>query len=175
MGRLSWISRSELATLPCPYCGRVLSPDDDRALAAEQAWGFVGAGLKLHGERTGLLLITPVPDTRDALLTTLWIAPFYIRRGRGRRLVQAAAAGLLSQEIEAIVARGSRVKKDCTTPPADFLRAVGFSRPLDERLWRLDLSTTVPERTGLRALLGRLAGSLRPIGPEPAGRVSREG
>jgi len=175
MSSLSWISRGELSSISCPYCGRTTSPDDERMVAAETAWGFVGAGLRLHGERTGLLLLTPVPDTRDALITCLWVAPGHTHRGRGRRLVQATAAGLLSQNVEAVVARGARVKKDCGTPPADFLKAVGFTRALDERLWRLELDATVTERPGLRSLLGRLMTTLRPIGPEPAGRVSREG
>lgn len=174
MSSLSWISRGELATISCPYCGRAVGPDDDRVVAAERAWGFVGAGLQLRGERTGLLLVTPVPDSTDARLTRLWVSPDHVQRGRGRRLVQAVGAGLLSQNVEGIVSRGSRVKKDCASPPADFLRAVGFNRPLDERLWRLDLDATVTERAGLRNLLERLMTTLRPIGPEPAGRVSRE-
>ena len=175
MSSLSWVGRGDLAGLSCPYCGRRISPDDEGMVAAEQAWGFVGASLSLHGERTGLLLLAPVPETGDALLTCLWVAPGRTGRGRGRRLVQAAAAGLLSRDVGAIVARGSRVKKDCGTPPADFLRAVGFSKGLDERLYRLDLDTTVTERSGLRALLARLVGAWRPLGPEPVGRVSREG
>ena len=175
MSSLTWISRGELATIACPYCGRELSPDDERVIAAERAWGFVGAGLRLHGERTGLLLVTPVPDTNDAMVICLWVAPDHTGRGRGRRLVQATAAGLLSQNVEAILASGARVKKDCGTPPADFLKAVGFTRALDERLWRLELDATVTERPRLRGLLTRLMTTLRPIGPEPAGRVSREG
>ncbi|MDQ7992408.1 MAG: hypothetical protein AAGC63_06030 [Propionicimonas sp.] len=175
MSSLSWITRGELARISCPYCGREIGPDDERMLAAERAWGFVGAGLKQHGERTALLLLAPVPETRDAMLLCLWVAPGHVHTGQGRRLVQAAAAGLLSQNVEAILARGSRVKKDCASPPADFLKAVGFTRPLDERLWRLDLDATVTERAGLRSLLGRLMTTLRPIGPEPAGRVTREG
>lgn len=175
MSSLTWVGRGDLADLSCPYCGRRISPDDGRMVAAEQAWGYVGAALSLHGERTGLLLLTPLPGTRDALITCLWVAPGRTGRGRGRRLVQAAAAGLLSRDAQAIVARGSRVKKDCGAPPVDFLRAVGFAKALDERLYRLDLDTTVTQRSGLRALLARLVGGLRPIGPEPVGRVSHEG
>jgi len=176
MSSLTWVGRTELAEISCPYCGRELHPDDERMVAAERAWGFVGAGLKLHGERTGLLLLTPVADSRDAMIACLWVAPGQTNRGRGRRLVQAAAAGLLSQNVESILAKGARgKKKDCGTPPSDFLKAVGFTRALDERLWRLELDATVTERPGLRSLLGRLMTTLRPIGPEPAGRVSREG
>lgn len=198
MGSLTWLGRSDLTTLACPYCGRMADPDAEAMVAAEQAWGFVGASLTLHGTRTAALLITPVPDTRAAMLTCLWVAPGHAGRGRGKRLVQAAAAGLLSSGTVAIVARGARVKKDCATPPADFLRAVGFTRVIDEplntalrspatghrlgpvtdldgaRLWRLDLNATVIVPGGLRGLVADWLRALRPIRPEPAGRVSRE-
>ena len=173
MSSLIWLGRGDLAGLACPYCGRRVSPNSEPVIAAEQAWGFVGAGLRAPGETTALLLLTPVPATRDALLTCLWVGPGHVGRGSGKRLIQASAAGLLSRDVPALVARGSRVKKDCGAPPVDFLRAVGFSRALDERLYRLDLESTITHRSGLRAMLQRLAGALRPLGPEPVGRVSR--
>lgn len=175
MGSLTWLGRGDLATLACPYCGRTADPDSEAMLAAEQAWGFVGASLTLDGSRTAALLITPVPDTRTARLTCLWVAPGQVARGRGKRLVQATAAGLLSREVEAIVARGSRTRLDCSAPPADFLRAVGFSRTLEDldgvRLWRLDLNATVTS-DGLRGWLEHWLRTLRPIRPEPAGRMA---
>ena len=174
MSSLIWLGRGDLAGLACPYCGRRVSPNSEPVIAAEQAWGFVGARLQMQGETTGLLLLTPVPGSRDALLTCLWVGPGHAGRGLGRRLIQSAAAGLLSRDVPALLARGSRVKKDCAAPPADFLRAVGFSRALDERLYRLDLETTLTHRPGLRAMLQRLVGALRPLGPEPVGRVSRQ-
>ena len=189
MGSLTWLGRADLATLACPYCGRTADPNAETMLAAEQAWGFVGASLTLHGGRTAALLITPLPKTRTAMLNCLWVAPGHAGRGRGKRLIQATAAGLLSSEVEAIVARGSRSRLDCTAPPADFLRAVGFTRVMDahrlgpatdaegarpERLWRLDLDATVTAPTGLRGLVADWLRALRPIRPEPAGRVSRE-
>lgn len=175
MGSLTWLGRADLATLACPYCGRMADPNAEAILAAEQAWGFVGASLTLDGTRTAALLITPVPETRTAMLTCLWVAPGKVGRGRGKRLVQATAAGLLSREVEAIVARGSRARPDCGAPPADFLRAVGFSWTLDDldglRLWRLDLNTAVTSG-GLRGWLGQWLRALRPIRPEPAGRMA---
>lgn len=198
MGSLTWLGRADLTTLACPYCGRMVDPHAEAMMAAEEAWGFVGAALTLRGSRTAALLITPLPDTRTAMLTCLWVAPNHVGQGRGKRLVQATAAGLLSREVEAIVARGARARKDCGAPPADFLRAVGFTRTLDERLhsalrspaavqrlgvaleldgtrlWRLDLDSTVTEPNGLRGLVEHWLRVLRPIRPEPAGRVSRE-
>ncbi len=201
MSSLTWLGRADLATLACPYCGRTADPSAEAILAAEQAWGFVGASLTQQGTRTAALLITPVPETRTAMLTCLWVAPDQVGRGCGKRLVQATAAGLLSREVEAILARGSRAKPDCGAPPVDFLRAVGFTRTLDEqlhsalrspaalqrlgsagrpdgprlsRLWRLDLDTTVTAPDGFRGLVEHWLRALRPIRPEPAGRVSRE-
>ncbi len=193
MGSLAWLGRGDLAGLACPYCGRTADPDDEGIVAAEQSWGFVGAALTLRGERTAVLLLAPVPDTRTAMLCCLWVSPARVGQGRGKRLIQATAAGLLSQDIESILARGSRSKPHCTAPPSDFLRSVGFTRAADERtllravqragvldeldgtrLWRLDLNTTVTAPQGLRGLVEHWLSALRPIGPEPAGRVSRE-
>lgn len=198
MGSLTWLGRTDLATLVCPYCGRMADPNSEAMVAAEQAWGFVGASLARQGSRTAALLITPVPDTRKAMLTCLWVAPGQVGQGNGKRLVQAAAAGLLSSGMKTIVARGSRAKNDCAVPPADFLRAVGFVRATDERLhtalrspasvqrlgpvtefdgtrlWRLDLDATVTAPSGLLGLVEDWLRALRPIRPEPAGRVSRE-
>ena len=185
MSSLTWLGRADLAALACPYCGRRIGADDPAALAAEREWGFVGAGLTGHGRRTAVLLLTPVPDSRTAMLNCLWVAPGHAGRGQGRRLVQAAAAGLLSRDLEAILARGAR-KPACGAPPADFLRAVGFTRTPEERLdptlptrarppgrlWRLDLSTTVTTPSGLRGLVEQWLEGLRPIRPEPAGRVT---
>lgn len=198
MSSLTWLGRADLATLACPYCGRTADPQAEAMAAAEEAWGFVGAALTQPAGRTAALLIAPVPQTRTALVSCLWVAPGQVGRGRGKRLVQATAAGLLSSGVETIVARGARSKKDCAAPPSDFLRAVGFSRAADERLhaalrspasvhrfgpvtdqdrtrlWRLDLDATVTVPNGLRGLVEDWLRALRPIRPEPAGRVSRE-
>lgn len=193
MGSLTWLGRGDLADRPCPYCGRVADPDDETVVAAEQAWGFVGAGLSLHGEPSAQLLVTPFLDAPSALVTCLWVAPELAGRGRGKRLVQATAAGLLSQNVSAILARGLRTGSDCAAPPAEFLRAVGFTRIPDERLsrlipgyptapaevedavgrlYRLNLSATVTTPSGLRGWIEHWLRAWRPIGPAPAGRVA---
>lgn len=175
MGSLTWLNRADLATLACPYCGRMADPASPEVLAAEQTWGFVGASLTLRGGRTAALLVTPDPETRTAMLTCLWVAPGWAGQGRGKRLIQATAAGLLSRDVIAIVARGSKAMPRCSAPPADFLRAVGFSRTSDERggtrLWRLDLTTTAMA-DGLRGWLAHWVRVLRPVRPEPAGRTA---
>lgn len=175
MSAVTWIGLADLAGLPCPYCGRELAPDTPWAVTAQQLWGRIGVAFKVEGRVAGLLLVAPADDPREAVLQCLWVAPAHTRAGVGRRLVQAAAAGLMSRDVHAILARGSRVRRHCATPPSDFLRAVGFTRALDERLWRLDLDATVVERPRLRAVIERLVEFIRPVGPAPAGRASREG
>ncbi len=81
MSSLTWLGRPDLAALACPYCGRTPDAADPGTLAAEQAWGFVGAGLTAHGRRTAALLLTPLPDSRAALLSCLWVAPGHTGRG----------------------------------------------------------------------------------------------
>lgn len=197
MATATWIGRTDLRGLACPYCGHRVHPDTDWVVAAQQSWGRVGVALSERNRTIGLLLLAPLESERAALLTTLWVAPSEVHRGHGRRLVQAGAAGLLARDVHAILARGARVKKECARPPVDFLKAVGFARGLDDqlhpasfttsegaggldgsalsRLYRLDLDQTVADRPSLFEVLGRWVGSIRPIGPEPAGRVSREG
>ena len=59
----------------------------------------------------------------------------------------------------------------CDAPPRDFLRAIGFVRGRDDRLWRLELDRAVAgERNGVRNVFERFLESLRPVAPpEPAG------
>ncbi|MEA5054586.1 MAG: hypothetical protein VB093_14200 [Propionicimonas sp.] len=202
MTSATWITRGDLAGLACPYCGRTVRPDADWAVAAQHAWGRVGVALSSGSRTSGLMLLAPSPQEQAAMVMCLWVAPGSVRRGYGRRLVQAGAAGMLARDVHAIVARGSRVKKHCSTPPTEFLKAVGFTKPLDgqlgsalrpsptlnrpghasdvddtrlNRLWRLDLDATIVERPGLFEMLQQWVGSIRPIGPAAAGRVSREG
>lgn len=197
----TWISRSDLPGLACPYCGRQVDPRTEWTVAAQQAWGRVGVAVSEGHTTLGLLLLAPIETERAAMVMTLWVAPEHVRQGHGRRLVQATASGMLARDVHSVLARGSRTKQSCTVPPGDFLKAVGFTRGLDEqsvnslrsspasgldglahgdparlrRLYRLDLDQTVTERPGLFEVLGRWVGSIRPVRPQPAGRVTRQG
>jgi GNAT superfamily N-acetyltransferase len=170
MARLSMVSLAELPLLACPYCGRTVAADTPWAVAAAARWGWCGVKLTLEEQVVGVLLLGPLEETGQAMLMCTWVRPEAVRSGYGRQLVQAASAGLLSRKVRVIVARGSRRNLRCSSPPRDFLKAVGFARGLDDRLWRLDLDRTVSERTGVRGMFGRFVESLRPVTPpEPAG------
>ncbi len=181
MARLSMVTLSELPGLPCPYCGRLVAPDTPWAVAAVARWGWCGVKLTVDEQVAGLLLLGPLEETGHAMLMCAWVRPESVRSGYGKQLVQAAAAGLVARKVRVIVARGSRRSLRCSTPPREFLRAVGFTRGLDDRLWRLDLDRAVEERPGVRGVLSRFIDSLRPVSPpEPAGgaisgRVTRTG
>jgi ribosomal protein S18 acetylase RimI-like enzyme len=175
MPRLSMVTLTELSGLACPYCGRTVGPDTPWAPQAATVWGWCGVKLTTADEVAGLLLLAPLEDATQAMLTCAWVRPGLTGAGYGRQLVQAAAAGLVNQKGRVIVARGSRQHVRCEAPPRDFLRAVGFTRGLDDRLWRLDLDrAVVGERTGVRSVFERLLSSLRPVTPpEPAGGLGR--
>lgn len=181
MARLSMVTLAELPSLPCPYCGQTVTPDTPWAVAAATRWGWCGVKLTVDDEVAGVLLIGPLEDTGEAMLMGVWVRPDSVRSGYGRQLSQAAAAGLVNRKVRVILARGSRRNERCSVPPRDFLRAIGFTRGLDDRLWRLDLDRAVVERPSVRGVLGRVIASLRPVAPpEPAGgaisgRTSRTG
>lgn len=170
MARLSMVTPPELSALACPYCGRTVTPDTPWVAAAVARWGWCGVKLSTDEQVSGLLLLGPAEETGHAMVMCAWVRPASVRSGYGRQLVQAASAALLSRQVRVIVARGSRGNLRCSAPPRDFLRGVGFTRGLDDRLWRLDLDRTVSEPTGVRGMLGRFMESLRPVSPpEPAG------
>jgi hypothetical protein len=170
MARLSMVTLAELPGLACPYCGRVVGQDTAWAVAAVARWGWCGVKLTTDEQVAGLLLLAPLEETGHAMLMSVWVRPDVVRSGYARQLVQAASAGLLSRKVRVIVARGSRHTVSCAAPPREFLRAIGFTRGLDDRLWRLDLDRTVSEKSGVRGMVGRLIESLRPVTPpEPAG------
>jgi ribosomal protein S18 acetylase RimI-like enzyme len=170
MARLSLVTLAELPTLACPYCGRVIAADTPWAVAAATRWGWCGVKLTTEDHVAGLLLLSPLEETGHAMLMSAWVRPESVRSGYGKQLVQAASASLLSRKVRVIVARGSRRSLRCSAPPSDFLKAVGFVRGLDDRLWRLDLDRTVADRSTVRGMFGRLMDSLRPVTPpEPAG------
>lgn len=170
MARLSLVTLAELPTLACPYCGRVVAADTPWAVAAATRWGWCGVKLTTDDQVAGLLLLAPMEETGHAMLMSAWVRPESVRSGYGRQLVQAASASLLSRKVRVIVARGSRRSLRCSAPPRDFLKAIGFTRGLDDRLWRLDLDRTVADRATVRGMFDRIIDSLRPVSPpEPAG------
>lgn len=170
MARLSMVTLAELPGLACPYCGRVVAPDTPWAVAAAARWGWCGVKLTTDESVAGLLLLAPLEETGHAMLMCVWVHPGVVRSGYGKQLMQAASASLLSRKVRVIVARGGRRTVSCDAPPRDFLKAIGFTRGLDDRLWRLDLDRTVAEKSSVRGMVGRLIDSLRPVSPpEPAG------
>lgn len=170
MARLSMVTLAELPRLACPYCGRTVATDTPWAASAATLWGWCGVKLTIDGDVAGLLLLGPQDEPGQAMLMCAWVGPGHTGAGYGRQLVQAAAAGLASQKGRSIVARGSRQHVQCAAPPRDFLRAVGFARSLDDRLWHLDLDRAVVDRTGVRNVFERFIRSLRPVSPpNPAG------
>ena len=170
MARLSMVTLAELPDLACPYCGRVVAADTPWAVAAATRWGWCGVKLTVDEQVAGLLLLVPLEETGHAMLMNAWVRPQSVRSGYGKQLVQAASASLLSRKVRVIVARGSRRSLRCSAPPREFLKAIGFTRGLDDRLWRLNLDRTVADRAGVRGMFGRLIDSLRPVTPpEPAG------
>jgi GNAT superfamily N-acetyltransferase len=166
------VTLAELPGLACPYCGRVVGADTSWAVSAATLWGWCGWKLANgDGRVDGVLLLGPNEEPGHALVNALWVRPGLTGSGYGRQLVQAAAAGLVQQKEREIVAVGSRQHLRCEAPPSGFLRAVGFARSLDDRLWHLDLDRAVlGERSGVRSAFERLMQSLRPVTPpNPAG------
>ncbi len=171
MPRLSMVTLSELPTLACPYCGRTVPKDTPWAISAATVWGWCGVKLSVDGEVTGALLLAPLEEPGHAMVMSAWVSPASRGAGYGRQLVQGAAAGLVARKARVIEARGSRSNVRCEAPPRDFLRAVGFVRGRDDRIWRLELDRAVAgERNGVRNVFERFLESLRPaVPPEPAG------
>jgi ribosomal protein S18 acetylase RimI-like enzyme len=165
------VTLAELAGLACPYCGRTVAKDTPWAISAMTVWGWVGVKLTVDDEVAGALLLAPMEEAGHAMITSVWVRPGATGSGYGRQLVQAAAAGLVTQKARVVLARGSRNNVRCEAPPREFLRAVGFARGRDDRLWRLELDrAVVGERNGVRNVFERFLDSLRPVvPPEPAG------
>ncbi len=166
------VTLAELPGLACPYCGRVVGADAPWAASAATLWGWTGVKLgNGDGHVDGLLLLGPNDEPGRAVVHRLWVRPGLTGAGYGRQLVQAAAAGLVQQKVREVVAVGSKQHLRCEAPPSGFLRAVGFARSLDDRLWHLDLDrAVVGERNGVLGAWERLVQSLRPVSPpKPAG------
>lgn len=128
----------------------------------------------MDGELAGLLLLAPLAGEPEAAqLRMLWVTPRFAEQGLGTHLLQAVAARLIRAKIHTLVSRGARVHPGCEVPPRDFLRAVGFVRPLEERWYRLDLDRTVVSRVPAPGVWDRLIQHWRPAAPpEPAGGMS---
>jgi ribosomal protein S18 acetylase RimI-like enzyme len=173
MAKTSTLSASELAALPCPYCGRVVQPKTEWAQAAMTAWGFAAIAVTRADEVAGVLALAPGERADEARIKMVWVRPESSGYGLGRQLVQAAAAELFRRRMKALVASGSRSNFTCASPPREFLMEVGFTRRPDQRLYRLDLRQTVLGRTHL-GLFGRLVRGFN-AGPEPgvvSGRIA---
>ncbi|MBA3022055.1 GNAT family N-acetyltransferase [Propionicimonas sp.] len=167
MARISPLVAAELIELPCPYCGRQLPAGTDWLVAAQSQWGRCGVKLSQDGQVVGILALAPGEERGQGLVKAIWVRPEVSGRGYGRQLVQGAAADMVRLKLDVLLAAGGRTHLACATPPSEFLAAVGFVRPADSRLWRLELHRAVLERSGL-GLLGRLLRGLG-SGPEPAG------
>ena len=164
------VTLAELPALPCPYCGRVLGTDTPWAASAGTLWGWCGAKLTVDGEVAGVLLVGPMEDAAQAMVMSAWVSPEHVGVGYGRQLVLRVAAVLIEHPVRAVLAQGSATHVRCSAPPRDFLRSVGFTRGLDERLWRLEFERTVADRGRVVGVFERLMESLRPAAPpEPAG------
>lgn len=165
------VTLAELPGLPCPYCGQTIAVDTGWAASAATVWGWCGVKLTLEGQVAGLLLLAPDDEPGRAVLARVWVRPEVAGAGYGRQLLQGAAAGLVKQKAHEIIARGSREHVRCEVPPRDWLRAVGFARSIDDRLWHLDLDrAVVGERNGVLGAVERFLQSLRPVTPpNPAG------
>ncbi len=169
MARISPLLASELAELPCPYCGRQVAAGTEWLDAAQTRWGRCGVKLTHAGEVLGVFAFTPTEHRRHAMVKVAWVRPEVVGRGYGRQLIQGASAEMLRLRFDVLLASGGRAHTSCAGLPIGFLERVGFVLPPDSRLWRLDLGQVVLESSGL-GVLGRLLrgwGS----GPQPAGGV----
>lgn len=176
MARLSPLSLAEAVELRCPYCGRQQPPGTDWLAEAQRRWGRCGVKLVVDGQVAGVLMLAPAERPGQAMIKSLWVRPELAGRGYGRQLVQSAAAEMVRLKLDVILAAGGRAQSSCATPPAAFLDRVGFVRPGNAGLWRLELGQAVLERSGL-GIVGRLLRGIgrgpQPAGGTAAGRVSR--
>lgn len=168
MRSLAPVTAAELPQLACPYCGSTVSASQKWVEDATRLWGLCGWRLVADGQTEALLLLAPSAEPGAALVVQLWVVPERCGRGLGKRLIHGAAAALKRTGTSTILSRGSRAHPSCTHPPKDFLRAVGFTRQLDERYYRLDLNRAVSARNPLQSLLNRVAEALQPGPGEPA-------
>lgn len=169
MRSLSPVAAADLAHLACPYCGTTMSPDAEWVARAIRAWGLCGWRLGDQEQTDALLLIAPSQsEPGAAMIKRMWVVPDQVGRTLGKRLIQGTAAALMNSSTRAILSRGSRAHSTCAAPPKEFLKAVGFTRQLDERYYRLDLNRATTSRNALQSLLDKVAEVLHPSPGEPA-------
>ena len=165
------VTSVDVARLRCPYCGRAIASDAGWITAGQRTWGACGVSLTEGGERVATILLAPSADGQDAAVMAIWVDQAHVRRGVGKRLIQATCAGLRGRGVSRLVARAGRAPT-CEAPPREFLRRCGFTYVRRERLWLLDLDTTVTDRPTALDVIRQLAASLRPVGhAEPAARA----
>lgn len=167
------VTSAMLRGLACPYCGLAVPADEADAVSAQAAWGWCAARAVAEGRTVGLLLLTPDGggSRSPARIVTAFVAPEFVGAGTGRELVRTAAAGLVRARVGSVRATSSAVRS-CSSLPAGFLLATGFTPSERAGRWRLDLGATarVPFE-GVMDRLERLVQSVRPVAPpEPAGR-----
>jgi hypothetical protein len=173
MRRLTPVTATDLTGLVCPYCGMGVPQGTAWVGEAEQMWGLCGWRLTSEDGTDAVLLLAPSKsEAGAAMIKQLWVTPERVGGGVGRRLIQGVAAELIRGSTRAVLSRGSRTHVSCSAPPKEFLRAVGFTRQLDERYYRLDLSRAVTNRNPLQSLLDRVAEVLQPGNGKPAAGLS---
>ena len=170
MTEVSLVGAAAVHALSCPYCHRPMPPDADAALDAQHRWGFAAAQAVEDGRVVGLLVLAPAET--GATVACGWVEPDFVRRGVGRQLVRAAAAGLVAQRVGSLAALSGH-SSGCAGFSRRWLAAVGFRPTTQPKLWRMDLNQTVlvPRRT-LRETFEELVDAVRPVPPpEPVGRT----
>lgn len=155
---------ADLATLSCPWCGRVRSGGT--------------AGFKVVRDKVVLGAIVLAPHAGEVglcpagsvVVKALWVRPEEVGEHVGTQLVERAAAHLRAGHARCLVSAGSRGPGDCAHPPGSWLEHVGFVEHVAGVQWRLDLRRTLPLVRQVTDAVGAAVRVLRPGRPAAAGR-----